>query len=99
MSAPDPSPSRRRVHVVVSGLVQGVGFRFASEREARKLGLSGWVRNLPDGSVEALVEGTPDVVQKFLDWCHVGPSAARVTSVRHRDEPIDRPLTGFGIRY
>lgn len=99
MAPTDPAPSRRRVHVVVSGSVQGVGFRFATERQARKLGLSGWVRNLPDGNVEILAEGKPEDVQSLLDWCHVGPPAAQVTSVRHRDVPADQPLTGFGIRY
>jgi len=85
-----------RRHVIVSGRVQGVWFRDSMRREAERLGLSGWVRNLPDGSVEAAFEGQPDAVENLTEWCHHGPPGARVTSVTPRDEPPEG-LTGFRI--
>lgn len=66
---------------VVSGRVQGVGYRMACAREAGRLGLSGSVRNLQDGRVEVVVKGAPDEVAALLAWCAVGPPGARVTEV------------------
>jgi acylphosphatase len=66
---------------VVSGRVQGVGFRFFAERAARKAGVFGWVRNLPDGRVETVVEGSDDAVERYLDEIRKGPLGARVTDV------------------
>jgi len=83
-------------HVIVTGRVQGVWFRDSMRREAERLGLSGWVRNLPDGNVEAAFEGQPDAVEKLTEWCHHGPPEARVISVVPRDEP-PAGLTGFRI--
>lgn len=60
--------SMNRLHLQVFGLVQGVGFRYACCREARRLGLTGWVRNLPDNSVEIVAEGAPDALQRFGNW-------------------------------
>lgn len=80
----DSSP--RRLHVVIVGYVQGVGFRYAAQHRARLLGLHGWVRNTSDGSVEAVVEGEPDLVCSFVDWARSGPSGASVESVETRDE-------------
>ncbi len=88
-----------RTRVFVSGIVQGVGFRYATEREARRLGLSGWVRNTADGRVEILAEGTFGQVEQLLTWCHTGPSAARVSDVEHCDEIPDGAVTGFRIRF
>ena len=76
---------RRRV--VVHGRVQGVWFRGSTELEARRAGLSGWVRNRADGSVEAVFEGEPDAVARLLAWCRVGPRSARVDRVDEFDEP------------
>ncbi len=70
---------RRRV--LVSGRVQGVWFRESCEREARALGVKGWVRNLSDGRVEAAFEGTAVAIERMVAWCRVGPSRARVTGV------------------
>ena len=70
-----------RVHVVVRGRVQGVGFRFFTVRVARQLGVSGFVRNLPDGRVEAVFEGEEEAVKKAIEWCRRGPSLARVDKV------------------
>lgn len=76
-----------RAHVFISGRVQGVGFRYATQRQAGRLGLSGWVRNLPDGRVEAVFQGHPDVVAAAVAWCHRGPRRARVDRVEVRHEP------------
>jgi acylphosphatase len=72
---------RVRARLIVSGLVQGVAFRAATVNEARRLGLSGWVRNLPDGRVEAEAEGERAAVEALVAWCRVGPPAARVEDV------------------
>jgi acylphosphatase len=72
---------RRRAHLFISGKVQGVYFRANTKREALKLGLKGFVRNLPDGRVEALFEGEEEALQKMIAWCHRGPSGARVERV------------------
>jgi acylphosphatase len=72
---------------VVSGRVQGVGFRFFAERAARELGVHGWVRNMPDGTVETLAEGAPEAVQGYLDRLRQGPRGARVTSVAEQEIP------------
>jgi acylphosphatase len=79
---PDPAPpvlAARRVRV--EGRVQGVGFRHACVIEARALGLTGWVRNRHDGSVEVMLQGPPGDVERILAWLHRGPAAARVTRV------------------
>jgi acylphosphatase len=68
-------------HLRIVGLVQGVGYRASFEAQARALHLSGWVRNRVDGSVEAVVQGAPDAVEKIIAWSKRGPSAARVTEV------------------
>jgi len=68
----------RAARFLVSGRVQGVGFRFATAREARALGVRGWVRNLPDGRVEILAEGMASAVAALLDFCRQGPPGARV---------------------
>lgn len=95
---PDSSTNRVRMRIVTSGLVQGVGFRYATVREASRLGLVGWVRNRTDGSVEILAEGEPSRVEDLLSWCRHGPPGARVTDVRHHAvEPVEA-FTDFGIR-
>ena len=73
------------VQVRVSGRVQGVAFRWEAQHAAQQLGVTGWVRNQPDGSVTAHVEGEPDAVNDMLVWLRAGPPAARVTNVAVRD--------------
>jgi acylphosphatase len=75
-----------RLHLSITGYVQGVSFRYFAQREARSLGLGGWVRNAPDGSVEAVVEGEPEAVRSFVTWAHSGPSGAAVDSVESEEE-------------
>lgn len=70
-----------RAHVYVSGYVQGVNFRWYTVEHARQRELGGWVRNLPDGRVEAVFEGAEAAVQAIVEWCRVGPRSAQVTDV------------------
>jgi acylphosphatase len=78
----------RRVSLRIRGKVQGVFFRESTRIEASRLGLTGWVRNRDDGSVEAVAEGEPAALEEFIRWCHRGPQAARVTDVeRAESEP------------
>ena len=77
-----------RMHVWIEGRVQGVFFRGSTRSMARSLGLTGYVRNLPDGRVEAVFEGPAETVRQAIKWCEEGPPAARVKSVRtEREEP------------
>ncbi|MBD8062807.1 acylphosphatase [Oceanitalea stevensii] len=76
----------RRCYVTVTGRVQGVGFRMACAAQAERAGVAGWVRNLPDGRVEAVLEGEETAVDQVLRWLHEGPSAARVEDVDVRVE-------------
>lgn len=86
-----------RVRVVVSGTVQGVAFRASCQRQAIKHQASGWVRNLVDGSVEAVFEGPSNVVQAMVDWTRHGPPAALVTRVDVHEEATEG-LSGFAVR-
>ncbi|WP_101297730.1 acylphosphatase [Halegenticoccus soli] len=72
---------RTRAHVFVSGKVQGVYYRANTRDAARERGVDGWVRNLPDGRVEAVFEGPSDAVESMVEWCHTGSPAARVDGV------------------
>jgi acylphosphatase len=79
----------RRVRVVVSGDVQGVGFRWYCREQAVTHGVAGLVRNLPDGRVEAIFEGDPASVDAMVEWCRGGPNWARVEGVEVEDqEPL-----------
>jgi acylphosphatase len=71
-----------RAHIYIAGRVQGVFFRSEIRREARKHNITGWVRNLPDGRVETVVEGEEEDVKKVIEFCKVGPSGARVTKTQ-----------------
>lgn len=81
----------------VRGSVQGVGFRMATAQEAERLGVTGTVRNLVDGTVEADVEGAPDAVERMLAWLHEGPSSARVEDV-DVSEGTPRGAASFEVR-
>lgn len=74
----------KQLHIVVRGRVQGTFFRASAQREARRLGVCGWVRNRPDGSVEILAEGEEVSVRELFGWAQKGPSAARVDKVDTR---------------
>ena len=85
-----------RKRVVLSGRVQGVSFRWATQQLARKHGVAGWVRNRPDGSVEAVFEGEPVDVERMLAFCREGPVGAAVAHVEVTDEEPER-LAGFRV--
>ena len=87
-----------RVHLVVSGRVQGVAFRASTAEAARRLGLRGWVRNLPDGRVEAEAEGDRPQVEALVAWCRRGPPAARVLDLAVTWGEPRGDLDGFEIR-
>ena len=91
-------PGRKaRVRVILSGRVQGVAYRQSAADEAQRLGVTGWVRNLPDGRVEAVFEGPPAAVERLVSWSRRGPSQALVTMVAVHDEPAEG-LTEFEVR-
>ena len=80
-------------HLNIRGRVQGVGFRYEMQREARKHGVAGWVRNRNDGSVEALVQGEEEAVEAVIAWAREGPRSARVTNVQVTEASGD--FSGF----
>ena len=87
-----------REHVFISGKVQGVFFRSSTKEKAEELGLTGWVRNLYDGRVEAIFEGEKSSVEKMTEWCGRGPVHARVEEVKVITEPYKGDLKGFEIK-
>jgi acylphosphatase len=98
--APGPgagADARRRARVVVRGRVQGVSFRAEAQARARSLGLDGWIRNEPDGSVQAVFEGPRERVRSMIEWCHRGPRGAHIDSVETTWEEPDA-LGGFRVR-
>ncbi|NPB09948.1 MAG: acylphosphatase [Thermodesulfobacteria bacterium] len=91
--------AKKRVHVYISGRVQGVWFRAYTKEQADRLGITGWVRNLPDGRVEAVFEGDEDKIEEMIRWCHVGSPQAKVTHVEVIEEPYRGEFESFEIRY
>ncbi len=89
----------KRIHLIVSGRVQGVAFRANTQSEALKLGLTGWVKNLADGSVEIVAEGESKPLDAFASWCKCGPSAARVEQMRKEEADASGEFGNFSIRY
>ncbi len=90
--------AQKAVRVNITGHVQGVGFRAWTQREARKLGLGGWVRNERDGSVSALLAGPRDAVTTMLQRLHAGPPAAHVSDVRVEDASLEERPDGFEVK-
>lgn len=90
---------KRRVQVIVSGIVQGVNFRRYTQMTAQRLGVCGWVRNLPDGRVEGCFEGEAEAVGSLVDWCRTGPPAGRVDALEVRDDEFRNEFGEFAIRY
>ena len=95
---PQTSPERARLTARVDGDVQGVGFRFFVQRQASVLGLRGYVRNLPDRSVEVVAEGSRTQLDQFLRLLWRGPSGADVETVETSWEPVEGVFAGFTIR-
>ena len=90
---------RTRGHFLIDGRVQGVCFRMVAYEQAHRLGLTGWVRNRPDGRVETVVEGDPEAVSSYRDWCRRGPSAARVTDLTEDYSEPTGEFSAFQIRH
>ncbi|HEX7900909.1 MAG TPA: acylphosphatase [Planctomycetota bacterium] len=87
-----------RARLLISGRVQGVGYRASTHWAAKKIGgLTGWVRNLDDGRVEAVVEGPRDKIEELVAWAHQGPPAARVSDVEVAWEPATGEFKGFDV--
>jgi len=86
-------------HIIVHGMVQGVGFRFYTQAEARRLGIAGWVRNLPTGDVELLARIPDGRKNQFLESLKIGPPASivRKIDIHRAEETLDCPTTGFSI--
>jgi acylphosphatase len=89
--------SRVRQRVVVHGAVQGVFFRDTARRKAADRGVAGWIRNCPDGTVEAVLEGEPDDVRRMVEFCSEGPRGASVDRIETFDEEPEG-LPGFSVR-
>lgn len=89
------NPPVETVSVRVTGQVQGVGYRVATVRRAHLLGVRGWVQNAPDGSVEALLQASPDQIDRMLEWMGRGPPAASVRDITHQQEYIERRFQRF----
>lgn len=90
---------KTRVHVVISGRVQGVFYRASTAEKADELGLTGWVCNTQDGDVEAVFEGDEAAVEEMLRWCRRGPALAKVTNVKTTPEQFTGEFTKFSIRF
>jgi len=91
--------AKRRVRVRIKGMVQGVCFRAFTRDAAIKEGVTGWVRNLRDGSVEALFEGDIDRIERMIAWCHHGSPYGFVDHVEVREEPYEGSFDRFDVTY
>ncbi|RMG20518.1 MAG: acylphosphatase [Deltaproteobacteria bacterium] len=94
----DPQDERVRASILVTGRVQGVFYRASAMEQAQRLGLTGWVMNLPDGRVESVVEGSRAAVEEYLAWCRRGPPAAHVAAVDVHWGPATGEFETFRIR-
>lgn len=90
---------KTRAHIIVHGIVQGVFFRYTTQREAQGLGLTGWVKNLPDGGVEIVCEGDKEAVDKLVQWSRSGPRGAFVEGADVSWENYTGGFLTFEIRY
>jgi len=90
---------KQRVHLFIKGKVQGVFFRQAMKVAAKKNRVSGWVKNLKDGRVEAIIEGDDAGVSSMVEWCHAGPANARVEDVEIRNEKYKEEFAKFEVLY
>ncbi|MBO6585964.1 MAG: acylphosphatase [Gracilimonas sp.] len=86
-------------HIFLSGRVQGVGFRHFTKTKARSIGVKGWVRNLPDGRVEAVFEGDEKLVDQLIEKCKKGPRSAYVQSIDVEEEKSDESYTSFDVKF
>ncbi|MDR0909720.1 MAG: acylphosphatase [Spirochaetaceae bacterium] len=95
-----PAPSLTAFHASVTGHVQGVGFRWQAINEAQRIGgITGWVRNCEDGSVEVWAEGKKPALERFIAWLEAGPGYGRVDNVHYTWCEASGKLKSFGVRY
>jgi acylphosphatase len=87
----------KRVSIAAGGIVQGVCFRYCAKRKAEELGLTGWVRNVPDGRIEAVVEGDDGAVDRMVKWFRHGPPGAQVDEFNAREEPYRGEFNDFRV--
>ena len=90
---------KKRAHVYIKGRVQGVFFRATTKKRANDLGITGWVKNLPDGRVEAVFEGEEETIEEMIGFCHEGPSSAVVKDVEIEWEEYEGDFSGFKVKY
>jgi len=88
-----------RVRLFISGVVQGVSYRASTQEQARRRGVVGWVKNLEDGRVEAVAQGTRERVEELIAWCRKGPPAAKVEKVDVSPEEVGDEFRSFEVRY
>ncbi len=88
-----------RAHLIISGRVQGVWYRASARDEARNIGLVGWVKNLHNGNVEAVAEGSKESIEQFIRWCHEGPPHAKVKEVQVDWQDPTGEFREFGVKY
>ncbi len=94
----DKDGKKVRVHLLISGRVQGVAFRYYTQDIAQSLGIKGWVKNCWDSKVEIVVEGEEEKVKKLISWCYQGPGSAIVERIDMEWEKYRREFNSFGIR-
>ena len=90
---------KSRYKVLVKGIVQGVNFRYYTQRQALKYSITGWVRNLPDGSVAAVFEGEEQDVEAMVQWCRQGPPSAQVTELIAQPEEYRGEFSSFSVKF
>jgi acylphosphatase len=90
---------KTRVHVIISGRVQGVWFRTSTKQKADDLGISGWAKNTAEGNVEAVFEGEKAKIDEMIAWCWIGPPLARVSDVKIVPSHSEETYTGFVVLY
>src|SRR5690349_20002629 len=95
MTGPDLSTRIETYYVQVHGVVQGVGFRHATVRRAHELGITGWVANVADGSVEAMLQGPAEQIDRMLEWLRRGPPCSHVKDFVSDERPIEKRFARF----
>jgi len=88
-----------RYHIIVKGIVQGVGYRFFAIRKANDYGITGWVRNLPDGSVEVVAEGDKGLLNEFIQELKIGPISAHISDIELTEEEYTGKFNNFDVRF
>jgi acylphosphatase len=89
----------KRLHIIVSGRVQGVNFRYYTKQRAKELDLKGWAKNTGFKKVEMIVEGNEEDLDKFVSWCKEGPYYAEVEDIEVKEEPYQKEFSDFEVRY